>query len=50
MFCDAKNNSEKLTKEELRKFDGFDKISESEVNEIIETLYQLAIIGYNLKE
>ncbi|MDI5896986.1 hypothetical protein [Flavobacterium yafengii] len=54
MFCDAKKNGEnyqdKLTIEELRKCKGFDEISESETNEIIESLFQLAIVVYNLKE
>ena len=52
--CDAKkngeNNREKLTIEELRNCKGFDEISESETNEIIESLFQLAIVVYNLKE
>lgn len=54
MFCDAKkngeNNQDKLTIEELRKCKGFDEISESETNEIIESLFQLAVVVYNLKE
>lgn len=49
----AKNSTEKnqgkLTIEELRRCKGFDKISESEANEIIESLFQLAVIVYNLK-
>ncbi len=40
----------RLTIEELRKFKGFEEISESEVKEIIESLFQLAIIAYNIKE
>lgn len=40
----------RLTIEELRKFKGFEEISESEAKEIIETLFQLAIIAYNIKE
>lgn len=54
MSCDVKKNrnenQEKLTIEELRKCKGFDKISESETNEIIESLFQLAVVVYNLKE
>jgi len=52
--CDEKNISEdysdKLTIEELRKCKGFDKMSESDINEIIESLFKLAIVVYNLKE
>jgi hypothetical protein len=54
VLCDdeknGENNQDKLTIEELRKCKGFDEISESEINEIIESLFQLAIIVYNLKE
>ena len=44
------NENTKLTIEELKKCKGFDGLSESEANEIIESLFQLAIIGYNIKE
>lgn len=40
----------KITSEELRKFRGCDKISDFEVQEIIESLFRLAIITYNLQE
>ncbi|WP_348813879.1 hypothetical protein [Flavobacterium maritimum] len=54
MPCDTKKNGEsnldRLTIEELRKCKGFDEVSESETNEIIESLFQLAIVVYNLKE
>ena len=52
-ICDAeeklKTNEGKLTIEELRRCRGFEEISESEGNEIIETLFQLAVIVYNFK-
>lgn len=52
-ICDAeektKTNGGKLTVEELRKCRGFEEISESEGNEIIESLFQLAVIVYNFK-
>ena len=51
MYNDGLNNeNNKLTIEELRKCNGFEGTSESEANEIIESLFQLAIIGYNIKE
>lgn len=51
MYNDGLNEENtRLTIEELRKFRGFEEISESEAKEIIESLYQLAIIGYNIKE
>ncbi|WP_269221884.1 hypothetical protein [Flavobacterium sp. IMCC34518] len=51
MYNDGLNeDNTKLTIEELRKFKGFEEISESEAKEIIESLFQLAIIGYNIKE
>lgn len=51
MYNDGLNEENtRLTIEELRKFRGFEQISESEAKEIIESLYQLAIIGYNIKE
>jgi hypothetical protein len=43
----AKKNQEKLTIEELRSCKGFETISESEGQEIIESLFQLAVIVYN---
>lgn len=53
-LCDEEKNNEnsldKLTIEEVRKCKGFDEISESETNEIIESLFQLAIVVYNLKD
>lgn len=52
-ICDAeektKTNEGKLTVEELRKCRGFEEISESEGNEIIDSLFQLAVIVYNFK-
>ncbi|WP_155959317.1 hypothetical protein [Flavobacterium saliperosum] len=39
----------KLTFEELRKFEGFENISDSECEEIIESLLKLAMVVYNLK-
>ncbi len=52
-ICDAeektKTNEGKLTVEELRRCSGFEEISESEGNEIIESLFQLAVIVYNFK-
>ena len=51
MYNDGLNEENtRLTIEELRKFKGFEEISESEAKEIIESLFQLAIIGYNIKE
>ncbi|MCV9926608.1 hypothetical protein OIU83_03050 [Flavobacterium sp. LS1R49] len=53
-LCKIKSNGGKkqgkLTIEELRRCKGFDEISESEANELIDSLFQLAIIIYNLKE
>ncbi|MEN2400873.1 hypothetical protein GKZ90_0013900 [Flavobacterium sp. MC2016-06] len=43
----AKNNQVKLTIEELRSCKGFETVSESEGQEIIESLFQLAVIVYN---
>jgi len=52
-ICDAeektKTNEGKLTIEELRRCRGFEEISESEGNEIIESLFQLAVMVYNFK-
>ena len=39
----------KLTFKELRKFEGFENISDSECEEIIDSLLKLAVIVYNLK-
>jgi hypothetical protein len=54
MPCETKKNGvsnlDRLTVEELRRCVGFDKVSESETIEIIESLFQLAIVVYNLKE
>ncbi|MFH6962141.1 hypothetical protein ACHRVK_05790 [Flavobacterium plurextorum] len=46
-FCDQKQKTEKLTIEELRSFKGFETVSESEGQEIIESLFGLAVIVYN---
>jgi hypothetical protein len=46
----GENDNIKLTIEELRNCEGFDEVSESETNEIIESLFQLAVVVYNLKE
>jgi len=43
----AKNNQVKLTIEELRSCKGFETVSESEGQDIIESLFQLAVIVYN---
>jgi hypothetical protein len=40
-------NQQKLTIEELRSCKGFETISEAEGQEIIESLFQLAVIVYN---
>jgi len=39
----------KITIKELRKFKGFENISDSECEEIIESLLKLSVIVYNLK-
>ena len=39
----------RLTNKELRKFKGFENISDSECEEIIDSLLKLAMIVYNLK-
>jgi hypothetical protein len=44
---DADINQGRLTIEELRRCKGFETVPESEGNEIIESLFQLAIIVYN---
>lgn len=45
-------NEEKvrLTTNELRKFKGFETVSDSEAESIIDSLVKLAIITYNLKD
>ncbi|MDA6069135.1 hypothetical protein NJT12_05840 [Flavobacterium sp. AC] len=43
----AQHNQAKLTLEELRSCKGFETVSESEGQEIIESLFQLAVIVYN---
>lgn len=40
----------RLTNDELRKFKEFEAISDSECEDIIDSLVKLAIIVYNLKE
>lgn len=40
----------RLTNDELRKFKGFETISDSESENIIDSLVKLAIITYNLKD
>lgn len=54
VLCDAKENAKKnqgkLTIEELRRCKGFEVISESECRQIIESLFQLALIVYNFKK
>lgn len=50
-FCDQKQKAEKnqvkLTIEELRSCKGFETVSESEAQDIIESLFRLAVIVYN---
>jgi len=50
-FCDQKQKAEKdqvkLTIEELRSCKGFETVSESEGQDIIESLFRLAVIVYN---
>lgn len=52
-FCVEKEKSKKdqvrLTIEELRSCKGFEAISESEAQYIIENLFQLAVIVYNFQ-
>jgi len=43
----TEGNQGRLTIEELRSCKGFERISELEGNEIIESLYRLSIIAYN---
>ena len=40
----------KLSLKELREFKGFTNIDESEANEIINSLYELAILVYNIND
>lgn len=40
----------RLTNDELRKFKGFEGISDLECESIIDSLVKLAIITYNLKD
>lgn len=51
IFCGQKENAEKnqvkLTIEELRSCKGFETVSESEGEDIIESLFQLAVIVCN---
>lgn len=46
-FCDKTQTAEKLTIEELRRFKGFETVSESDGQDIIESLFRLAVIVYN---
>ena len=46
-FCFYLQKTEKLTIEEVRSFKGFETVSESEGQEIIESLFGLAVIVYN---
>lgn len=43
----AQHNQAKLTLEELRSCKGFETVTEAEGQEIIESLFQLAVIVYN---
>ncbi|AWK04769.1 hypothetical protein HYN56_11255 [Flavobacterium crocinum] len=45
---EGKSNG-KLTLEELRKCEGFADVSDSEGEEIIESLYKLSLIAFNSK-
>jgi len=40
------NAPKRITVEQLRKYKGFENVSEEEANNIVETLYQLAVIAY----
>ena len=44
------SNQVKLTIEELKKFNGFETISNSEAEEIIDSLFRLAIVMYNINK
>jgi len=50
-FCDQKEEKKidqvKLTIEELRSCKGFETVSESEGQDIIESLFRLAVLVYN---
>lgn len=46
-FCDQNQKADKLTIDELRGFKGFEKVSESEGQDIIESLFRLTVIVYN---
>lgn len=50
MCLKSKEYNERLTVEELKRFKEFELISDLEAENIIESLFQLAIIGYNIKE
>lgn len=43
-FCDKTQTAEKLTIEELRRFKGFETVLESDGQDIIESLFKLAVI------
>ena len=43
----TEKNQQKLTIEELRSCKGFETVSESEAQDIIESLFRLAVIVYN---
>ena len=43
-------NKIRLTNDELRKFKAFETISDSDCENIIDSLVKLAIITYNLKD
>lgn len=40
------NEGSKLTIEQLRSFKGLHEVTDEEANNIIETLYQLSVIGF----
>ena len=40
----------RMTVEELRKFEGFENISEEEAENIIDSLVQLAKVAYEIKQ
>ena len=47
-FDNIEENDLKITKEELKKFKGLEKISDDESKKIIDGLYRMAIISYKL--
>ncbi|WP_170108198.1 hypothetical protein [Flavobacterium sediminis] len=49
MIDKVDENDIKITNDELRKFTGFENVSDLECEEIIESLLKLAVIVYNLK-